>query len=381
MNQVIGFRKFAYTDPVLLMAVIGLLALGTVMVYSASSLTAAETYGEGTYFLRRQFFWILVGALFMVSLFAMNVRVIKAMALPSLVVMGCLLLLTEVASIGVEAKNVTRWIRFYGLTFQPSEFAKPALLLYVASYLAKRGDHIKDFLRGLFPLLLTVAVFLLMILRQPDFGTAVVLGVTIAIMLFVAGARLYHLTGLSLLSIVTAYFLVHSVGYRQRRLLAFLNPWQDPTGSGFQIIQSFIAFQSGGFKGQGLGDGTQKLLYLPEAHTDFIFSVIAEELGILGTMAVIVLFTCIVVQGFRLSLRIRDTFASQFTLGITALLGLQSLLNMAVAMALVPTKGLTLPLVSYGGSSMISTLGCIGVLLSFSSSVTASRKMAMRKMV
>jgi cell division protein FtsW len=379
VSATMKLRKFAHVDPMLLMAVVGLLALGTVMIFSASSLAAADHFGDSAYYLKRHLTWTLLGGVLFCVVFLINHRVLRSLALPGLIGIGVLLLITAVTSLGVEAKHATRWLSLGGFTFQPSEFAKPIIVIYVARYIAKKGTDLGDLKRGLLPLLLTVGAVLVLILKQPDFGTAVALAAVVFIMLFVGQARWTHLVGLAGMAAVGGYFLIHGAVYRQRRLLAFLDPWKDPRGSGFQIIQSFIAFQQGGLQGQGLGDGTQKLLYLPEAHTDFIFSVIAEELGLLGCLLVITLFGVIVVQGLRLAIRIQDTFASQVALGLTALIGIQGLLNMAVVMSLVPTKGLTLPLVSYGGSSLIATLLSVAVLLSLSSTVAMSTSMAKKR--
>jgi cell division protein FtsW len=366
-------------DPVLLSSALGLLVFGTIMVYSASSITAVESFNDSAYYLKRHVLSAGLGLTGLVLALLVNVRWLRLSSLPGLIAIGALLLATAVTSYGTEAKHATRWLTFHGFTFQPSEFAKPLLILYVAAYLAKKGDGIRDFFKGLLPLLATVGAILLLILRQPDFGTAVVLAVCVFVMLFVARARLWHLGLLASVALSGAFFLIQGAAYRRQRILAFLNPWEDSKGSGFQIIQSFVAFQRGGLQGQGLGDGTQKLFYLPEAHTDFIYSVIAEELGILGCMAVIALFVCIVVQGLRLALQIRDTFGSQVALGLTTLVGAQAIVNMAVVTALVPTKGLTLPLVSYGGSSLIATLVSVGILLSLSSTIARTGRMARRR--
>jgi cell division protein FtsW len=205
------------------------------------------------------------------------------------------------------------------------------------------------------------------ILQQPDFGTTVTIATVLFLMFYVAGARWQHLLGLASVGIAAGAFLILSADYRRKRLFSFLNPWADPKGDGFQMVQSFIAFERGGVTGQGLGDGTQKLLYLPEAHTDFIFSVIGEELGFLGCLVVVLLFFIIMVQGIRLATRIQDPFASMVTFGLTCMITLQSLFNMGVVTGLLPTKGLTLPLVSYGGSSLIATMFSLGMMLSLSS--------------
>lgn len=367
-------RRLTSTDSVLLLSVLCLTAIGTVMIYSASSPLAEEKYHDHAFFFKRHLLWLLLSAASMMFCFTVKPRFFKQVAFPALIGISILLIITRF--FGSSANHARRWIHVAGFTLQPSEFAKPILLVYVASYLAKKGEKLQSFANGLLPILCTAGSVLMLILAQPDFGTCMTLAAIILMMLFVSGASLKHLFVLGTGAMVAAGYLMTEAAYRKKRLLAFLNPWDDPQGSGFQIIQSFIAFKRGGIQGQGLGDGTQKLLYLPEAHTDFIYSVIAEELGVFGSLAVILLFACIVVQGIRLSLRIKDRFASLVAFALTTMIGLQGLLNMAVTMALVPTKGLTLPFVSYGGSSLISLFGCVGVLLSLSSTVNVSGSMA-----
>ncbi|MEZ4819351.1 MAG: putative peptidoglycan glycosyltransferase FtsW [Bdellovibrionota bacterium] len=270
----------------------------------------------------------------------------------------------------MEAKHATRWLSLGGFRFQPSEMIKPWFILFTAGYIERMGPKIQSFKQGLLPLLCMQGFVLLLILKQPDFGTTVTIGSVLILMVFVAGAKLEHLLALVGSGLITMAYLIFSTEYRRKRFFSFLNPWADPQGDGFQMIQSLIAFERGGLAGQGLGDGTQKLLYLPEAHTDFIFSVIGEELGFIGCAAVVILFFIIMVQGIRLSIRIQDQYASILAMGITVLISLQGLFNMGVVMGLLPTKGLTLPLVSYGGSSLISTMFSLGLLLSLSSSIS-----------
>ena len=374
-----SLKKFSAVDPFLLFSTFALIILGMVMVYSASSLIGIERHGDGLHYLKRHLAYVFAGLGIMAILCLLKTRGLRHIAIPGLFGTGILLLLTSFPSIGITAKNATRWIAVGGFTFQPSEFVKPFLILYVAAYISKRGSLIKDFRRGVLPLLLTVGLFLLLILRQPDFGTTVVLAITVGVMLFVGGMRISHFSGLFAVGMAASAFLIYSAPYRRARLLAFLNPWDDPQGSGFQIIQSFIAFNSGGIQGQGLGDGAQKLLYLPEAHTDFIYSVIAEELGLFGAVFVIVAYAILVTQGLRLVIRVKDPFASLLALGLTTMIGIQAILNMAVSMGMVPTKGMTLPLVSYGGSSLIATMASIGIVFSLSSTVGLSGRMAKRK--
>jgi cell division protein FtsW len=376
VNAPTRLKKLRHIDPVLFLSSMALLGLGTVMVYSSSSLTAADRYGDSLYYLKRHLFYAALGFTAMGVLFFTNIRALRKLALPALALMAIALSFTAFTSAGVAVKSATRWLAIGHFTLQPSEFAKPLIVLYIAAFLSKRGEEIRDFRKGLLPLLLTVGVFLLLILRQPDFGTCVVIALTAFLMLFVGRARIWHLVALALSSLSAGYLLIQGAAYRKRRLLAFVDPWKDPQGSGHQIIQSFVAFQRGGFSGQGLGDGAQKLLFLPEAHTDFIYSVIAEELGFWGSLAVIFLFLVLVVRGLQLALKIREPFASKLAYGLTVILGIQALMNMAVVMGLVPTKGLTLPLVSYGGSSLIATMASVGILLSLASTVSLSKTMA-----
>ncbi len=372
-------KKVAHIDPYILGPTVLLIGLGTIMIYSASSLLGIEKFGDSFFFLKKQIFNLFLGCVGMAAIFSLKVRGLRKLAFPGLLVSGGLLVVTLFSSAGIEANHATRWLSLGGFRFQPSEFAKPLIILYVAAYLAKRGESIRDFRHGLLPLLLQVGVFLLLILKQPDFGTTVVLSLVVGIMLFAGHAKLSHLGALTGLGMSAGIALIQFSTYRRERLLSFLNPWADEQGKGFQIIQSFIAFQHGGVTGQGLGDGSQKLLYLPEAHTDFIYSVVAEELGLFGTVGIIVLFTVLVVQGLKLAIRIRDPFASNLALGLTSLIGIQAFFNMAVVMGLVPTKGLTLPLISYGGTSLIATMTCLGVLMSLSSSVALSGQPTRRR--
>ncbi len=376
MTLSLRFRKLRHIDPVLSLSALGLLGLGTVMVYSSSSLVAADRFGDNLYYLKHQLMYAILGLAVMGTLFFINIRGLRKLALPALGLVALALAVTALTSAGVSVKSATRWLTIGGITVQPSEFAKPLIVLYIASYLSKRGEGIRDFRKGLLPLLLTLGILLLLILKQPDFGTCVVIAVTAFLMLFMGRARLWHLAALALGGLTSGYCLILGAAYRRRRLLAFMDPWKDPAGSGFQIIQSFVAFHRGGIVGAGLGDGIQKLQYLPEAHTDFIFSVIAEELGVWGSIGVIVLFLFLVVRGLQLALRIREPFASELAYGLTVMIGVQALMNIAVVMGLIPTKGLTLPLVSYGGSSLVATMAAVGILLSLASTVSLSSKMA-----
>jgi cell division protein FtsW len=265
-----------------------------------------------------------------------------------------------------RSHNTHRWIRFGIFSFQPSELAKPALIVFLAYFLEARTKDIEDWRRTLLPAVLPSAIFSLLIVKQPDLGTAMVCMAMTASVLFVAGMELKYLGYGVLASLPALYYLLFHVGFRRQRMLAFWNPWADAQGAGFHMVQSLIAVGTGGIAGLGLMEGKQKLFYLPEPHTDFIFAVIAEELGLLGTVAVVVLFGVLCYRGMRAAIRSSDLFARFLAVGITSTIAIQAFFNISVVLGLLPTKGITLPLVSYGGTSLFITLACIGVLLNIS---------------
>jgi cell division protein FtsW len=276
------------------------------------------------------------------------------------------LLAVLIPGVGVSAGGAQRWLSLPGLTFEPSEFAKLAVVIFLAHSLAAKGEHIRDFKQGLLPHLLVAGAFVAAIMRQPDFGTCITIGMVTMVMLFVAGVRWHHLAALIASAVPLLAVAILCADYRMRRVVAFLSPWDDPLGHGFQIIHSFLAFGSGGVLGQGAGAGLQKLWYLPQSHTDFIFSVLAEELGLVGVVFVVALFLVLIVRGIMLSARAShegNQFGSYLALGLTLMIGLQALINIAVVMGLLPTKGLTLPFISYGGTSLALNLVAVGMLL------------------
>jgi cell division protein FtsW len=265
-----------------------------------------------------------------------------------------------------RSHNTHRWIRFGVLSFQPSELAKPALILFLAFFLETRTAAIDDWRRTLVPAVLPSLIFSLLIVKQPDLGTALVCMAMTASVLFVAGMELKYLGYGVLASLPALYYLLFHVGFRRQRMLAFMNPWADPQGAGFHMIQSLIAVGTGGITGIGLMEGKQKLFYLPEPHTDFIFAVIAEELGLLGTMAVVGLFGVFCYRGMRAAIRTSDLYGRFLAIGITSTVAIQAFFNISVVLGLLPTKGIPLPFISYGGSSLFITLACVGVLLNIS---------------
>lgn len=351
-------------DRLLLLSTLVLVAFGLLMVYSASSVMALKRYGDSAYFLKRQAVWAGGGLVAMYAAWRMDYRNFKYAAIPALAVMFVLLLLVLVPGIGAEINGAKRWIRVAGFSIQPSEFVKPALIMVVAASLARRAEKLADFWFGLGPYLLLSGAFMLLIVIEPDFGTAVALGVVVIVMLFVAGAKPVHMLYLGLSVTPVLYYELMHVSFRLKRLMVYIDPWQDPLGKGFQTIQSFLAFGGGGLAGLGLGESRQKLLFLPEPHSDFIFSVIGEEFGLLGAMAVACLFALFTLCGIRLALRCQDRFGSLLAFGLTLMIGLQSIINMGVTTGLFPNKGMPLPFISAGGSSVFVALLSVGMLLS-----------------
>jgi cell division protein FtsW len=353
-------------DYVLLVPTLLLLGFGLVAIFSASSLLAEHKLGDSYYYLKRQSLFCMLGLGLMVLAKNTPTAVYSKLVYPFLIAAFGLLLLLFIPGIGTKVGGASRWLRFAVFTFQPSEFAKLALAFYIAYSMAKKGPNMSLFSKGFLPHLMVAGAFMALILLQPDLGTCVIIGCWLMILLFVGGVRLIHLFGLILLFVPGVYWLVHQADYRMKRLSAFLNPWEDPQGLGFQIIHSFLALGSGGIFGVGLGNSKQKLFYLPEPHTDFILSIIAEELGLLGLGTVIILFSIVIMRGIKIALDARDLYSSYLAMGISSLFGLQVLVNMGVVMGLLPTKGLTLPFISYGGSSLVISLLSIGILLSIS---------------
>jgi cell division protein FtsW len=344
-----------------------LLALfGLVMVYSASAVLAGNRFHDWTYFLKRQIAWAAFGFLLLHLASRMDYMVWQRLAGPILVLTLVLLVIVLIPVLGVTAKGARRWLRLGPLSVQPAEVAKLVVVFYLASYLTRKEDRLSDLTAGFLPPLVVVGLLAGLALVQPDLGTAVVMGLVTLALLFLGGARLGHLIGLVLIMLPVGAALILGSRYRRQRLVTFLEPWKDPEAAGFQVTQSFLAFGSGGPFGVGLGESRQKLFFLPEAHTDFVLALVGEELGLVGTVTIMVLFATLVLRGFQIASRAQHPFGRHLALGITLLIGIQALINAGVVTGLLPTKGLTLPLVSYGGSSLMMTLVGIGILLSIS---------------
>jgi len=353
-------------DKWILIAVAALLALGMTMVLSTSYLYSQERYADGTYFFRKQMIAMGVGVLLLIVCSFVPSAFYRRFAYPLLAVTFVVLVAVLIPGVGAHRGGARRWIMLPGFAFQPSELAKLALVFYLAHSMAKKEQMIRTFSLGVLPHLIVAGAFAGVLLLEPDFGSVLILTMLLYAMLFVGGVRVHHLLATGLLALPVLVYVMMKAEYRLRRLMSFLDPWADASGSGFHVVQSLIAFGSGQIWGRGLGESRQKLFYLPEAHTDFVYSVIGEELGLLGAIAVLALFGVIIMRGLRLTAKIEEPFDQYLAFGVTVLLGLQALIHMGVVMGLMPTKGLVLPFISYGGSAMVINLMEAGILLGLS---------------
>ena len=362
-------------DRLLLAIVFILMMIGIIMVYSSSSISAADKCGTDTYYLKKQIAFAAAG--FLMLFIARNLRyqVLKRFVYLILGLSVLSLVLLLIPGVGKTIGGATRWLRVGPVSFQPSEFAKLSLVIFLAYSLAAKEDKMKSFTVGFLPHLLVTLTMAVLVLPQPDFGTAMVMILLFLVMIFAAGGSVKHLGSFSALAVAGGYLLIVSADYRLERITAFLDPWKDASDTGFQIIQSFLAFGSGGLWGTGLGNGTQKLFYLPEPHTDFIFSILGQELGFVGTCAVILLFALLVYCGIKICLKAPDLFGAYLALGITAFIGLHAAINLGVVMGLLPTKGSTLPFISYGGTSLVINLTGMGILLNIGSQPSMKTKL------
>jgi cell division protein FtsW len=363
------------SDKVLFIATILLVALSVVMVYSASAPMALDRYGRASFFLIKQAMWALLG----VALLHVVMRIDYRLYREPVFIWTCLGLVA-LALVAVflrpPVNGARRWLGVGGIGVQPSEVAKLAAIFFIAALLERRMHRIDDVGYALLPIAVVVFGLVALILPEPDFGTAMSLLLIAAVMVFAAGLSYRYIVGALLCALPALYILVMGSAYRRRRTLAFLNPWDDPLGDGFQIIQSLIAIGTGGIWGKGLMNGVQKLFYLPEPHTDFIFSVIAEELGLVGATLVILCFCVLTWRGIRVALRAPDSFGAYLALGLTTMVAVQAFVNISVVLGLMPTKGIPLPFISNGGSSLLINLVGMGILLNVSQHATAGENVA-----
>lgn len=355
-------------DYLIIICAFSLLLFGLMMIFSSSAVLAGERFNDAYYFLKRQAVFSLIGLVGMYMAMRIDYRILSRYAYPIYGLVLLLLALVFIPGLGRSVNGAQRWVSFGFITFQPSEFAKLGIIIFFAALLAKKGieNKLDDFTFGYLPNLAALAVVFLMIQVQPDLGTAIIIGATAAFMFVVAGMRYSYLIATGLVALPVLMAAVYNVGYRRKRILSFLDPWEDVSDSGYQIIQSFIALSRGGVFGSGLGAGRQKLFFLPEPHTDFIFSIVAEELGLVGAGVLIILFAILAWRGFMVGLKAPDRFGSLLALGITFTIAFQAAINISVAMGMLPTKGLPLPFVSLGGSALVMWMISIGLLANVS---------------
>jgi cell division protein FtsW len=353
------------SDQALFLATVLLIGVSIVMVYSASAVVAMEKFQQPYFFLTKQLMWATLGLALLWVVMGVDYRLYREP-----VFIWCCFGIVVFCLIGVlfspPVNNARRWFGIGGLGIQPSELAKLSAIFFIAALLERRMHRINELGYSLVPIACVVAIFVGLILLEPDFGTSMSLALIAAVMVFAAGLNYTYIFGTMLAAMPVVAVLAMGAAYRRRRLLTFLNPWEDPLGDGFQIIQSLIAVGTGGISGRGLMNGVQKLFYLPEPHSDFIFSVISEELGLIGATIVLACFCVIAWRGLRVALRAPDAFGGFLALGLTTMVAVQAFVNMSVVLGLMPTKGIPLPFVSAGGSSLLINMVGMGVLLNVS---------------
>lgn len=363
LRGVIDTRRRGEPDLWLFITVCALAGFGLAMSYSASAVYALKVFGDSFYFLKRQLIWVAAGFVALLVFqeidYRVYLRATKVMLLISLI----LLVLVLVPGVGKSVKGSVRWLSLGPLNLQPSEFVKVVMVIYLCKVFS--SDAGEQVIRLLIPMVILAVMFIL-IMVQPDFGTAMTLLVVSVLVLFVSGFPLTYLISLALISVPMFYLLIYQVQYRRDRVIAFLNPWKERYGIGYHIIQSYVAFKKGGLVGVGLGNGTQKIQRLPEPHTDFILAVIAEEAGLLGTASLVLLYGAVLWRGITISAGAPDSFGRLLAVGLTLLVSLQALINIGVVTGSMPTTGIPLPFVSYGGSSFLSSMIAAGIVLNIS---------------
>ncbi|MFF2482886.1 stage V sporulation protein E [Paenibacillus sp. NPDC058071] len=343
-----------------------ILAIGLIMVYSASAVLAFHEHGDKFYFVKRQFIWAVIGIGALLVTMNTNYLVWRKWAKPALIICFALLLIVLIPGIGVVRGGARSWLGIGSFGIQPSEFMKLAMLLFLAKWLSEKQQTITHFTKGLLPPLGLVGLAFGLIMLQPDLGSGAVMVGASMLLIFTAGARIIHLASLMGVGVFGMIGLIIAEPYRLDRITGFLDPWADPRGTGYQIIQSLYAIGPGGLVGLGLGMSRQKFSYLPEPQTDFIFSILSEELGFIGGASLILLFLVLVWRGIRAAISAPDTFGSLLAVGIIGIVGVQVLINIGVVIGAMPVTGITLPLVSYGGSSLTLLLTALGILLNIS---------------
>jgi cell division protein FtsW len=352
-------------DVSLAATLVALIAFGVVMVYSASAVYASNMFGNGYHFLLRQTVFAAVAFVVLFAFTRVDINLLRRSTYPVLLV-AVLLMVAVALGFGRSAGGATRWLAVGPVNMQPAELAKLAMIMWLAHSLAKKSSRVRTFSIGFLPHVLVAGLLMLLCLAQPDFGSAVMIALLTFVVLFAAGAKAGYLLGCVFIVVPIGYAAIASSPYRMRRIKAFLEPFEHRQGAGYQITESLMSFGSGGWTGVGLGDGRQKPLFLPEAHTDFISAIIGEELGFIGVVLLCAAFAWIVFRGLRAAWRAQDEYAGYLAAGMTLFIGLQAFTNLAVAMGLLPTKGLALPFVSYGGSSLLVNAAAAGIILNTS---------------
>jgi len=373
-------------DRWVLLITLFLLGLGALMIYSSTAVVSPSMSKKEVsqfFYFKRHLFTMLIGFSAMFVAYRLNPDTLRKIALPLLIFSFLLLILVFVPGMGISAGGAKRWLKLWPSTFQPSELVKLSMVIFLAKYMTSdsyRTDSFKSFIKPI----AIMAVFQAVFLKQPDFGAVISLGIITIAMLFFSGMKLRYLLSMGVLALPVIIKLVEEP-YRWKRVTSFLNPWDDPQGSGFQLIQSFIALGSGGIKGVGLGESKQKLLFLPETHTDFIFSLVGEELGLIGAVVIILLFGMLFVRGIAITNKAKDGFVYYLAFGLSIMIALQALINFSVVTGMIPTKGLPLPFISYGGSSLLVNMAAVGILLNLSKgedyrrAIDRTKELVMRK--
>ncbi|MFW6305987.1 MAG: stage V sporulation protein E [Bacillota bacterium] len=353
-------------DYIIFFIVIVLMAIGLIMILSASSIRALTDYNDSYYLFKHQMMWSLVGIGAMIFFMNIDYHVYQKNSKLILFFTIIGLVLVLIPGIGRVAGGSRRWIGIGPIGVQPSELAKLGLVIYLSYYFSRKNEKIKSFIDGVLPTLIILGVVFSLILMEPDLGTAVTIAGTFFLMLFAAGAKYGHLASLIAAGIPMIIYFIFSEEYRKERLLSFLNPWADPLDTGYHIIQSLLALGSGGIFGVGLGQGKQKFLYLPEPGTDFIFAVLGEELGLMGTLLILLLFFLFAWRGLKIATSAPDIFGSMLAVGISSMVIIQAMINIGVVTSSMPITGITLPFISYGGTSLVIMLSAVGILLNVS---------------
>lgn len=346
-----------------LISTILLSTIGLLMVFSSSSIIAMENHADSFFYLKRQSLFLFIGLIVMIICSKLNTNFLSKNYKFFYIIGIILLLLVLIPMLGRKSGGATRWIQFLSFSIQPIEIAKYMLLIFIAQHLNIKNARIREFKIGVVSTFLPCLPYILLLLIQPDFGNTVLICITVFSMIILSGAKISHILSIFFVLLSSFLSLIYVAPYRMKRVMSFLNPYDDPQGTGYQIIQSFVSFAKGKFFGVGLGNSSQKLFFLPQGYNDFIFSIIAEELGFLGSMVIIILFGILIFSGFRMLERAKDLFSRNLISGIIILTSLQIIINISVTVGLMPTKGVPLPLISYGGSSLIFTLFAFGLIL------------------